>query len=161
MSLCLFTEEDLAAGVVTDEIPLDPLSNKTGDIWHVALPDLVPTLLYGARRPERSLPACHGSGPHARTCSRGLSDGRETRCFAGAAAAGLANRCVPPSLCTGYRVFGPQQGKQAGAEGQAHDPVRAGGGGGGGGFGGSSPALGRGARRLARCRATAAPVHCH
>lgn len=47
MSLCLFTEDDLQAGRITYEIPLDPALNKTGDIWHVMLPNLDTRLLYG------------------------------------------------------------------------------------------------------------------
>ena len=47
LSLCLFAEDDLCKGHVTHEIALDPVHNKTGDIWHVALPDLDSTLLYG------------------------------------------------------------------------------------------------------------------
>ena len=47
VALCLFTETDLRAGRVTHEVPLDPLLNRTGDVWHIALPDLDPSLLYG------------------------------------------------------------------------------------------------------------------
>ena len=50
VALCLFTEADLRAGRTTHEVPLDPLLNRTGDVWHVALPDLDPSLLYGAAR---------------------------------------------------------------------------------------------------------------
>lgn len=49
MSLVLFTEQDLARGAATHEIPLDPSSNRTGDVWHIALPRLDPSLLYGYR----------------------------------------------------------------------------------------------------------------
>lgn len=49
MSLCLFTEEDLKAGRVTHEVPLMPGKNKTGDVWHIALPRLDASLLYGYR----------------------------------------------------------------------------------------------------------------
>ena len=45
--LCLFTEADLVAGRVTYQVPLHPSANRTGDVWHVAIPDLDPTLLYG------------------------------------------------------------------------------------------------------------------
>ena len=47
MSLCLFTEHDLREGRVTHEVLLDPRLNRTGDTWHVMLPDLDSTLLYG------------------------------------------------------------------------------------------------------------------
>ncbi|KAK9843453.1 hypothetical protein WJX81_003335 [Elliptochloris bilobata] len=47
--LCLFTEGDLRAGRTTHEVQLDPLLNRTGDVWHVALPDLDSSLLYGYR----------------------------------------------------------------------------------------------------------------
>ncbi|KIZ04667.1 glycogen operon protein GlgX [Monoraphidium neglectum] len=49
VSLVLFTEQDLAAGRATYELPLDPLANRTGDVWHVMLPRLDPSLLYGFR----------------------------------------------------------------------------------------------------------------
>jgi len=49
LNLCLFTEGDLRAGRVTHEIPLSPYANKTGDVWHIALPRLDPSLLYGFR----------------------------------------------------------------------------------------------------------------
>lgn len=31
------------------QIPLHPADNKTGEVWHIALPNLDPTLLYGYR----------------------------------------------------------------------------------------------------------------
>lgn len=49
VKLCLFTEADLANGKTTYEITLDPLTNKTGDIWHIALPSCDQNLLYGYR----------------------------------------------------------------------------------------------------------------
>ena len=49
VSLCLFTEADLRAGRVTLEVALSPEGNKTGDVWHVALPGLEASLLYGYR----------------------------------------------------------------------------------------------------------------
>lgn len=49
LSLCLFTEGDLRAGRVTHEIVLSPTANKTGDVWHIALPGLDASLLYGYR----------------------------------------------------------------------------------------------------------------
>jgi isoamylase len=50
VALCLFTEADLAAGRTTHEVPLHPARNRTGDVWHIALPGLDPSLLYGAFR---------------------------------------------------------------------------------------------------------------
>jgi len=49
ISLVLFDEDDLAAGRSTHEIPLNPTFNRTGDVWHIALPDLSQDLLYGYR----------------------------------------------------------------------------------------------------------------
>eukprot|EP00775_Hariotina_reticulata_P003086 gene3086-3365_t len=49
VKLCLFTEADLANGKATYEITLDPMTNKTGDIWHIALPSCDQNLLYGYR----------------------------------------------------------------------------------------------------------------
>lgn len=45
--LCLFAEPDLVAGRITHSIRLDPLFNRTGDVWHIALPELNPSLFYG------------------------------------------------------------------------------------------------------------------
>ncbi|EFJ40420.1 1,4-alpha-glucan branching enzyme II, isoamylase, partial [Volvox carteri f. nagariensis] len=47
--LVLFTEADLTAGRATLEVPLDPTTNRTGDVWHVMLPNLRDDLLYGYR----------------------------------------------------------------------------------------------------------------
>ena len=47
VTLCLFTEADLKNGRVSFEVDLDADYNKTGDIWHIALPQLDVTLLYG------------------------------------------------------------------------------------------------------------------
>ncbi len=47
VSLCLFTEKDLQGGKTTCEIVLNPTANKSGHIWHVSLPKLDSTLLYG------------------------------------------------------------------------------------------------------------------
>ena len=47
VSLCLFTEADLQAGRVTHEVPLSPELNRTGYIWHILLPSLDSSLLYG------------------------------------------------------------------------------------------------------------------
>eukprot|EP01018_Ginkgo_biloba_P027663 Gb_26115 [translate_table: standard] len=47
VTLCLFTLSDLQKGIVTKEIPLDPLVNKTGDVWHAFLRGTFEDLLYG------------------------------------------------------------------------------------------------------------------
>lgn len=47
VSLCLFTEADLQAGKVTCELPLSPTLNRTGYTWHILLPKLDTSLLYG------------------------------------------------------------------------------------------------------------------
>ena len=47
VSLCLFTETDLQAGRVTCEVPLSPELNRTGYTWHILLPKLDTSLLYG------------------------------------------------------------------------------------------------------------------
>ena len=47
VSLCLFTEADLQAGRVTCEVPLSSNLNRTGYTWHILLPKLDTTLLYG------------------------------------------------------------------------------------------------------------------
>lgn len=49
MSLVLFNEGDLQAGRVTAEIPLDPAVNRSGDVWHIMVPNMQPGLLYGFR----------------------------------------------------------------------------------------------------------------
>lgn len=49
VKLVLFTEADLAAGRSTYEITLDPVTNKTGDVWHIALPGCEPGMLYAYR----------------------------------------------------------------------------------------------------------------
>lgn len=49
VKLVLFTEDDLAMGKSTYEIELCPVNNKTGDVWHIALPGCDDTLLYGYR----------------------------------------------------------------------------------------------------------------
>ena len=49
-NLCIFTPEDLAAGKdPTVEIPLDPTTNRTGNVWHIALPNASDQMLYGYR----------------------------------------------------------------------------------------------------------------
>ena len=47
LALCLFTEGDLEAGRMTTCVRLDPQLNRTGDVWHIMLPQLDPSLLYG------------------------------------------------------------------------------------------------------------------
>ena len=54
VTLCLFTEDSLQMGKVLHEIPLDPAVNRTGSIWHLAVPGLDRSLLYGKYRPN-----CH------------------------------------------------------------------------------------------------------
>lgn len=49
VSLVFFTPQDRAANRVTAEIELDPVYNRTGNVWHVEVPDLNPDLLYGYR----------------------------------------------------------------------------------------------------------------
>lgn len=49
MKLVLFNEDDLALGKSTYEIELCPVDNKTGDVWHIALPGCDASLLYGYR----------------------------------------------------------------------------------------------------------------
>lgn len=49
LSLCLFTPEDLARGRPSAEVPLDPVLNRTGNVWHAFLPGLSAGLLYGYR----------------------------------------------------------------------------------------------------------------
>ena len=49
VSLCLFTESDLQAGKVTCEVALSPQLNRTGYTWHILLPKLDTSLLYGAK----------------------------------------------------------------------------------------------------------------
>lgn len=74
ISLCLFTLSDLHKGLVTQEIPLHPRLNRTGDVWHVYLPDVIEGLLYGFRidgpfSPEnghRFNPACVLVDPYAK-----------------------------------------------------------------------------------------------
>ncbi|CAD6264731.1 unnamed protein product [Miscanthus lutarioriparius] len=49
-SLCLFTPDDLKADTVTEEVPLDPLLNRTGNVWHVFIHgDQLHDMLYGYR----------------------------------------------------------------------------------------------------------------
>ncbi|KAG6472476.1 hypothetical protein ZIOFF_069940 [Zingiber officinale] len=56
--LCLFTISDLKTNRVTEEVVLDPLVNKTGDVWHVFLQGEFENMLYGykfdgKRSPEK------------------------------------------------------------------------------------------------------------
>lgn len=74
ISLCLFTLSDLQQGQVTEEIPLHPVLNRTGDVWHVYLSDIADGLLYGYRvdgpfAPEgghRYNPSCVLIDPYAK-----------------------------------------------------------------------------------------------
>jgi pullulanase/glycogen debranching enzyme len=56
VSLLLFTADDRASGRITVEIELDPASNKSGDVWHVSVPNLHPDLLYAYRVSGPSAP---------------------------------------------------------------------------------------------------------
>ena len=56
VSVCLFTEADLQAGRVTHEVPLSPELNRTGYIWHILLPKLDSTLLYGRSHEPHTCP---------------------------------------------------------------------------------------------------------
>lgn len=47
VKLCLFKEADLQNGRLSYEVELDPTNNKTGDVWHIALPQLDANLSYG------------------------------------------------------------------------------------------------------------------
>ena len=47
VELCFFWEEDLREGRLTHAIQLDPVLNKTGDVWHIQVPGLNEDLLYG------------------------------------------------------------------------------------------------------------------
>ena len=49
VSLVLWTPEDLALGKITAEIELDERENKTGSVWHIALPKCADDVLYGYR----------------------------------------------------------------------------------------------------------------
>ncbi|KAK9824321.1 hypothetical protein WJX72_009436 [[Myrmecia] bisecta] len=49
MTLCLFTEDDLAKGRTTLEYTLNPVKNRTGDVWHMRLMGVDLSLLYGYR----------------------------------------------------------------------------------------------------------------
>ncbi|KAK6247987.1 hypothetical protein QUC31_019552 [Theobroma cacao] len=46
-TLCLITFSDLQQNRVTEQISLDPLTNKTGDVWHVFLRGDFKDMLYG------------------------------------------------------------------------------------------------------------------
>nr|XP_028952341.1 isoamylase 1, chloroplastic-like isoform X2 [Malus domestica] len=47
VTLCLITLSDLEGDKVTELIPLDPLTNKTGNVWHVLLKGDFKDILYG------------------------------------------------------------------------------------------------------------------
>ncbi|CAL57001.1 Glycosyl hydrolase, family 13, catalytic domain [Ostreococcus tauri] len=49
VSLVLWTPEGLARGEIAGEIELDETTNKTGSVWHVALPRCAEDVLYGYR----------------------------------------------------------------------------------------------------------------
>ncbi|KAL3147709.1 Iron-sulfur assembly protein 1 [Trebouxia sp. C0010 RCD-2024] len=47
VKLCLFKEADLQSGRLSYEVELDSAYNRTGDVWHIAVPQLEANLLYG------------------------------------------------------------------------------------------------------------------
>ena len=47
VDLCFFKESDLQFGRVSEALSLDSHLNRTGDIWHIEVPNLDPKLLYG------------------------------------------------------------------------------------------------------------------
>ncbi|XP_028760019.1 isoamylase 1, chloroplastic [Neltuma alba] len=55
-TLCLITLSDLHHNRVTEHIPLDPLINKTGDVWHVFLKGDFEDMLYGYKLDGRFFP---------------------------------------------------------------------------------------------------------
>nr|AAL31015.1 isoamylase precursor [Triticum aestivum] len=57
-ALCLFTPEDLKADRVTEEVPLDPLMNRTGNVWHVFIEGELHNMLYGYRFDGTFAPHC-------------------------------------------------------------------------------------------------------
>ena len=54
VKVCLFTEADLQIGRVSYSVDLDSIYNKTGDVWHIALPQMDATLLYGQAVPQQA-----------------------------------------------------------------------------------------------------------
>jgi pullulanase/glycogen debranching enzyme len=72
VTLVLFSNADLGAGRSTAEIPLDPVLNRTGNIWHIAVPKISKDYLYGTactywqpasrNRTSASLEDMHGCG---------------------------------------------------------------------------------------------------
>ncbi|EPS64233.1 isoamylase isoform 1, partial [Genlisea aurea] len=48
-ALCLISLGDLSEGKVTEEITLNPLTNKTGDVWHIFLKGDFENMAYGYR----------------------------------------------------------------------------------------------------------------
>ncbi|KAM3209997.1 hypothetical protein ACQJBY_064194 [Aegilops geniculata] len=57
-ALCLFTPEDLKADRVTEEVSLDPLMNRTGNVWHVFIEGELHDMLYGYRFNGTFAPHC-------------------------------------------------------------------------------------------------------
>uniref|UniRef100_A0A0E0LWZ8 Glycosyl hydrolase family 13 catalytic domain-containing protein n=1 Tax=Oryza punctata TaxID=4537 RepID=A0A0E0LWZ8_ORYPU len=57
-SLCLFTHDDLEADEVTEEVPLDPLFNRTGNVWHVFIEGELHNMMYGYRFDGMFAPHC-------------------------------------------------------------------------------------------------------
>ncbi len=107
VKLVLFTEQDLAEGRSTLEVELDRDNNRTGDVWHVMLPMLDSSLLYG-----------ESGAVWARSW-------RARPRQAAAAATRTAERfCAPwPWPAAAYRVAGPNQAKHNDFKGHRYDNV--------------------------------------
>ncbi|KAL2902515.1 Isoamylase 1 chloroplastic [Bienertia sinuspersici] len=58
-TLCLITLSDLQENKITEQISLDPLVHKTGDVWHVLLKGNFDDMLYGYRFDGPFLPEGH------------------------------------------------------------------------------------------------------
>jgi hypothetical protein len=125
MSLCLFTEADLRAGRVTLEVPLSPEANRTGDVWHVALPGLDPSLLYGYRAfgaNEQLHEESEGQRHDAVSCRLGRMPLPPVRCMAHAArltSPPSQHRCLllppPPAEPSGAGPVCARRGQRAAA----------------------------------------------
>ena len=61
VTLVLFHHHDLWCGRSSKEIPLDPIKNRTGDLWHIAVPGLHHDILYGVP-PGPNIHPCDRNG---------------------------------------------------------------------------------------------------
>lgn len=61
VKLCLFKEADLQSGRLSYEVELDSAYNRTGDVWHIAVPQLEANLLYGQLLHTSGFETCHHS----------------------------------------------------------------------------------------------------